>query len=539
MTNTQQVALTGDLVIDAITNGYRWSIDGSDALNFSVSNGFNGETWTHPEDVAIRLASALSMYSYYADIRFHFLGNYSTPHEAAINNSDINLSIGSIGDIFENAHQWAIGLPSNSAFNDFYLGAPGDMFLNVDSDAVLLPSYEIGSQGWFLLLHELGHVLGLKHPHDDGGTGRPTFSSIGIGGLDIDWATVMSYNDDASWNPFLWDPATPMVLDVLGLMYLYGKNSSTNSGDTQFSLAATKNTYSTIWDASGLDVLDASGASEGWSIFLPSITLSSMVDEKVGYATPLSQSHSVIPTTLQWFIGDYEQAVGSDYADEIEGNAQDNQIYALAGRDRIAGGSGDDLIDGGPGIDTALFLGSRAQYQLTSLQSIDQLIQVRDLVVDRDGADSLYAIERLAFSDTMLALDVRVDQHAGNAYLLYQAAFDRNPDEIGLGYWIAQLDNGSDIIKDVALNFILSEEFSMRYGENPSQSEFINLLYQNIFDRSADFEGFDYWSAELMRDGDTALARAGMLNNFAISAEYLDDVASQMLSGIVYQAYIA
>lgn len=539
MTNTQEVALTGDLVIDAITNGYRWSIEGGDALNFSVSNGFNGEAWVHPEDVAIRLATALSMYSYYADIRFHFLGNYSTPHEAVISNSNINLSIGSIGDIFENAHQWAIGLPPNSAFNEFYLGAPGDIFINVDSEAVLLPSYEIGSQGWFLLLHELGHALGLKHPHDDGGTGRPTFSNIGIGGLDIDWATVMSYNDDASWNPFSWDPATPMVLDALGLMYLYGKNSSTNSGDTQFSLAATKNTYSTTWDASGLDVLDASGASEGWSIFLPSITLSSMVDEKVGYATPLSQIHSAIPTTLQWFIGDYEQAVGSGYADEIEGNAQNNQIFALAGQDRIAGASGDDLIDGGAGIDTAVFLGSREQYQLTSLQSIDQLIQVRDLVADRDGADSLYAIERLAFSDVMLALDVRVDQHAGNSYLLYQAAFDRNPDEIGLGYWIAQLDNGFDIIKDVALNFILSEEFSMSYGENPSQSEFINLLYQNIFDRSADFEGLDYWSAELMREGDTLLARASVLNNFAISAEYLDDVAGQILSGIIYQAYIA
>ena len=105
------------------------------------------------------------------------------------------------------------------------------MYLNIDSEANSYTSYEPGSQGWFLLLHELGHALGLKHPHDDGGTGRPTFEELNRAGLNDDTTTVMSYFDTTeSLNEVSYDPATPMILDVLALQYLYGKNTSTNSG---------------------------------------------------------------------------------------------------------------------------------------------------------------------------------------------------------------------------------------------------------------------------------------------------------------------
>ena len=226
-------ALTGDTLVDGLTNGYYWQLDASKTIDFSLSNGFLGESWNRPDTVANYLTAALATYSYYADVRFNYVGYYTTPVVAASNGSDIDLSVQSSPLLFSSNAVWAMGLFPNSLYNYyFYSGAAGDLFLNVNSAANSLPSYEPGSQGWFLLIHELGHVLGLKHPHDDGGTGRPTFTQLGLENLNIDWATVMSYNDTASLNLISWDPATPMILDVLALQYLYGKNLNTNAGDS-------------------------------------------------------------------------------------------------------------------------------------------------------------------------------------------------------------------------------------------------------------------------------------------------------------------
>ena len=74
----------------------------------------------------------------------------------------------------------------------------GDVILNYNSELSYL--YEIstspGSLFHYISLHEFGHTLGLKHPHDDGGTGRPVFGSThGLSKtLDADYYTVMSYN---------------------------------------------------------------------------------------------------------------------------------------------------------------------------------------------------------------------------------------------------------------------------------------------------------------------------------------------------------
>jgi hypothetical protein len=256
-----------------------------------------------------------------------------------------------------------------------------------------LPSYAPGSQGWFLFLHEIGHTLGLKHPHDDGGTGRPTLNNLGLGTLNQDWATIMSYNDDGAWNMFSWDPATPMLLDVIGLMYLYGKNESTNAGNSTFRLTES-NTYLSLWDASGIDTLDASSALSGWTIVMPDKAVSNLVDVKVGFALPTSQLFSSVPTTLSWIIGDYELAVGSSYDDEILGNSFNNQISGGFGNDEILGGLGDDSIDGGPGIDTAFFQSVFSSAQISYSSSTG-----RYSVKTTEGTDSLKDIEYFQFSD--------------------------------------------------------------------------------------------------------------------------------------------
>jgi hypothetical protein len=228
--------------------------------------------------------------------------------------------------------------------------------------------------------------------------------------------------------------------------------------------------------------------------------------------------------------------LGRESVESLFGTNQVDAIYGLGGNDFIAGWGSDDLIDGGTGIDTAYYSWVYSEYAVV-------LGATSTLVIDsaanyRDGTDTLQNIERIQFTDTMLALDTGANENAGNSYLLYQAAFDRTPDVEGLGYWISKVDGGANMVKDVAQNFILSNEFKSLYGANPSVPQFMNLLYQNVLNRAPDQAGLNYWLSEFALAGDSTLYRAGLLNNFAISAENIANVASQIVDGIQYQAYV-
>jgi len=79
----------------------------------------------------------------------------------------------------------------------------------------------------------------------------------------------------------------------------------------------------------------------------------------------------------------------------------------------------------------------------------------------QDGTVTATGFERVNFSDGSLALDINGD--AGQAYRLYQAALDRTPDAVGLGYWISALDGGTSL-NTAAADFIASSEFQQLYG---------------------------------------------------------------------------
>jgi len=101
--------------------------------------------------------------------------------------------------------------------------------------------------GFELILHEIGHSLGLKHPHN-ASTGNPllwpgvtTASDLGTNSLNQDLYTLMSYNfqvvPDGSGGNTLYTMATPMAYDVAAIQLLYGANTTFNSGDTTYDLA--------------------------------------------------------------------------------------------------------------------------------------------------------------------------------------------------------------------------------------------------------------------------------------------------------------
>jgi hypothetical protein len=119
--------------------------------------------------------------------------------------------------------------------------------------------------------------------------------------------------------------------------------------------------------------------------------------------------------------------------------------------------------------------------------------------------------------------------------MLYKAAFNRAPDASGMGYWLAQKDNGSNIVTNIAQGFVNAPEFVAKYGSNPSNASYIDKLYQNVLGRNGEAGGVAYWNQELDAG---RISKAAALVQFATLAEGAANVASLIANGIGYTEYL-
>jgi serralysin len=361
--------------------------------------------------------------------------------------------------------------------------------------------WTLGSFANLTVIHELGHALGLKHPFD-GPVPVPA-------GWDTRSFTVMSYSaragDPAS--RFDMEPTTPMLLDILAIQHLYGANMSHQAGASTYVYGDAVRYHETLWDAGGNDTLRY----DGWQSASINLTAGqgSTIGQRV-HAVSGNGSWQVVHNVWIAYGVAIENAVGGSGNDDLRGNALDN---LLSGR------GGDDVIDGGEGIDTAVYSGVLTGY---SLQRIGASVRF----TGPDGSDTLTSVERLVVGGTRLAIDV--DGHGGQAYRLYQAAFDRTPDAAGLGYQMSALDAGL-ALRDVAANFIASPEFGRTYGALDDRA-FVNQLYVNVLHRAADAGGLAYHTGRLA----AGASRADVLVGFSESPENQAAVIGSIQYGMVY-----
>jgi len=199
----------------------------------------------------------------------------------------------------------------------------------------------------------------------------------------------------------------------------------------------------------------------------------------------------------------------------------------------LYGTVGDDLIGGGSGTDTYYLNGrfSDFSFQVETNRSVT--------ITERSGLsgrDTLREIERLRFDDRIYALDT--DGNAGQAYRIYKAAFNRDPmngDKGGLGYWIAQIDKGMDLI-EVSARFVDSNEFRTLYGANPTNDQFLTNLYMNVLGRQPEASGFNWWLNELSTNPEKTKGK--VLADFAESAENKAAVIDLIGTGITYEPWM-
>lgn len=364
-----------------------------------------------------------------------------------------------------------------------------------------------GEGGFTVLLHEIGHTLGLKHPGHYQVAGDETGGPYLPAEFDTRAYTQMSYHQSGSYGLLGKEALTPMLYDIQAVQYLYGANTAWHSGDDVYAFD-TGSAPRTVWDGGGFNVFDFTACAAG-----------AVVDLRPG---ELSSTCAGFGNVVIAYGATIHKAVTGSGGDTIRASDAGSIIDSGAGSDTIHGGAGDDRIAAGEGLDTLVLAGQSGQYKLEA--------GAEGWVMEGAGRDLLTGVERVRFSDTAMALDI--DGLAGQVYRLYQAAFDRAPDLEGLGYWIDAGDRGVSLAT-VAQGFIDSPEFSSSYGPLDHLA-FVSRLYLNILGRQADAGGLAF-HVNLLERGETS--RNITLLAFAGSDENQQALASVIGNGFAYTPF--
>ena len=214
---------SGNVLVDAIA-GIGWLNRGGDRnITFFFDNSFGFHNWTAGEKDAFQ--AALQQYANVANITIQQVGS----------SAGADLSERWVSDAYMRAN-----FGDFAGFHEFPKSSPpaGGAY-NFDGRPYYTASgLAAGGLGFEVFLHEIGHGLGLAHPHDTAmGTGLlpgvTSESSLGTLGYNQGLYTVMSYNDGpalSSGSNNYGHAATPMAFDIAAMQFLYGANNGYRTG---------------------------------------------------------------------------------------------------------------------------------------------------------------------------------------------------------------------------------------------------------------------------------------------------------------------
>ena len=280
----------------------------------------------------------------------------------------------------------------------FQSGATTETVLGIDTGAIQSATVTLGADvtgasmthALQLIMHEIGHALGLGHAGRYANGETPSFDANDVVFLnDSNAFTVMSGFDNTS-NLYLaglgfsqFDAVTPLLADIAAIQKLYGLGTTARTGNdiygfnttagALYDAAGMTGTAYTIVDSKGVDTLDYSGYATDQFISLNenvlmniggltgnvSIAAGTVIENAIGGTGRDTIHGNLAANFLQGNAGD-DVLEGGGGNDKLQGGAGNDIVNGGAGWDRLEGGDGDDIIDGGNGLDTLTYANASA-----------------------------------------------------------------------------------------------------------------------------------------------------------------------------------
>lgn len=177
-------------------------------------------------------------------------------------------------------------------------------------------------------------------------------------------------------------------------------------------------------------------------------------------------------------------------------------------------------------------------YQWAPFRSASSLVKQthRDILARAPSSAELvsgvYDLEAKKFTPAKYLatlVDGEASKHGQPVARLYLAALGRLPDAGGLEFWTQQHYQGRSLLY-IVTRVLSSSEFARRFG-NGTNTDFVNMLYQNVLGRPGDWAGTQFWVGRLASGN---VSRASLVVSFSESPEHVRKSAPTTEACVVF-----